>query len=262
MKPIKFLILFSLGLCLFTACTEDDGIMDGSKNESRFKNPMAYVGDIHNHALDALATNDISIDDLCSFANSYVADEFPEISTLHSQINEISNKAQNVAMRIGIERSVSYRTRGESESETADSIYNEIPQNCKPFIDEMISIIKSNEIDSLVILNKFEELDYAIFASTTLSDEDKDGLWTCSSIAYSSYMYNLSSISSRAVTAEGVVSADLESAVGGFLTWRFWGKTATGLVFGPGGAVMCATREIVRCAIVGSGANIVKGLLW
>ena len=49
-----------------------------------------------------------------------------------------------------------------------------------------------------------------------------------------------------------MVKADVVSALGGFLCWKFWGKTATGLMFGPEEAVIAATKEIVRNAIVGS----------
>lgn len=36
----------------------------------------------------------------------------------------------------------------------------------------------------------------------------------------------------------------------------------SGLMFGPEGAVIAATKEIVKGAIVGSGVNVVKGLIW
>lgn len=158
-----------------------------------------------------------------------------------------------------MEYSQSYLTRGESESQTADSLFQEIPYHCKPFIDEMIQIIDSNDMDSVRIAQKFSEINLAINESSYLSEEDKNGLWSCSAIAFSSYMYNLKSISTRAVTAEAVVKADLAGAVGGFLSWKFWGKTDAGLVFGPQGAVIAATKEIVKGAIVSSAVNVISG---
>lgn len=74
--------------------------------------------------------------------------------------------------------------------------------------------------------------------------------------------YSYTRNNSESMTAEGVVRADLEGAVGSFLSWKFWGKTAGGLMFGPTGAVMTASKEIVKGAIVGSGVNVISGLLW
>ncbi len=259
MNLIKTFSLIVFCLLLMTACSNDDSPVINSELKSEFVNPMSHIGNIHNQALDAISSDCVTLDSICSFTYAYIEDRFSGVTTPIPQMNEFSNKSLSIAKKIGIECYYSYNTRGKSESETADSIFQEIPPQCKPFIDEMMDVINSNEIDSVEIAHKFEEINIAINNSQNLSDDDKNGLWTCSAIAFSSYMYNLPSISTRAVTAEGVVKADLAGAVGGFLCWKFWGKTAAGLMFGPQGAVIAATKEIVRSAVVSSAINVVSG---
>jgi hypothetical protein len=242
-----------------TACSNDDSTVINQEVKSEFVNPMAHIGDIHNQALDAILSNCITLDSICSFTHTYIEDSFSGVATPIPQMNEFSNKTLSLAKKIGIECYYSYIARGKSESETAYSLFRDIPPQCKPFIDDMMEVINSNEADSVKIAHKFEEINIAINNSQNISDDDKHGLWTCSAIALSSYMYNLPSISSRAVTAEGVVKADLSGAVAGFLSWKFWGNTAAGLMFGPEGAVIAATKEIVRGAVAGSAVNILFG---
>lgn len=259
MNLIKTFSLIASCILFMTACSNDDSSVINPEPKSEFVNPMAHIGDIHNQALDAISSDCVTLDSICPFTYAYVEDRFSGVATPIPQMNEFSSKSLSIAKKIGIECYHSYNTRGKSESETADSIFQEIPSQCKPFIDEMMDVINSNEIDSVKIAHKFEEINIAINDSRNISDDDKNGLWTCSAIAFSSYMYNLPSISTRAVTAEGVVKADLAGAVGGFLSWRFWGKTAAGLMFGPQGAVIAASKEIVRGAVVGSAVNVISG---
>lgn len=235
-----------------------DTFVDDTENNPEFINPMTFVGNIHNQALDALSLKSVTIDSICSFTCSFVENEFSQMSPFIPPINESISKSLSIAKRIGIECCHSYNTRGRSESETADSIYREIPEQWKPYINQISRLIESNESDSITIVRKFEEIDKTINDSQRLSNEDKNGLWACSSIALHSYIYNLSQISTRAVTAEGVVKADLAGAIGGFFCWKFWGKTASGLMFGPQGAVMAAAKEIVIGAIVGSGVHVIS----
>ena len=258
MSVIKNFSLIVCCLLLMTACSNDDSFVIDSDINSEFVNPMAYIGDIHNQGLDSISVNYISLDSICAYSFTFVEDRFPEIPTPNSQMKEVSINALSIAKRIGIECCESYTTRGVSESVTADSVFQEIPPQCKHYVEGIMDIINSNETDSTKIADKFDKINIAINNASDLSDEDKNGLWSCSAIAFSSYMYNLTSISTRAVTAEGVVKADFASAVGGFLCWKFWGKTATGLMFGPQGAVIAATKEIVRSAIVGSAIHVVS----
>lgn len=244
---------------LMTACTNDDSFAIDSEIQSEFVNPMGYLGELHNQALDAISSNCVTLDSLCSFTCTYVEEMIPEKTISSVQLNESSKNTLSIAKRIGLECFYSYKTRGKSESEIADSIFQELPLQCKPYIDRIMDVINSNEIDSVRIAQRFDEINLAINNCTNLSSDDKNGLWACSSIAFSSYIYNLHTISTRAVTAEGVVKADLAGAVGGFLSWRFLRNTAIGLMFGPQGAVMAATKEIVKGAVVGSAVNIISG---
>lgn len=178
------------------------------------------------------------------------------------QMSNFTEESLLLAQEIGFERYSSYYTRGESSSETSDSVYRELPDNCRFFVDKINDILKNGEIDEEKISKQFSQIDLQIKVAPNLTEDEKYGLWACSAIAHSSYQYNLNDIKTRAVTAEGVVTADLEGAVGSFLCWRFWGKTTAGLMFGPQGAVVAATKEIVKGAIVSSGINVVKGLIW
>lgn len=249
-----------------TACSNNDILDDHQSDMENFENPMSHIGEIHNDALSSIAANNIGIDSLCDYTQSFVEEQFKTRQPLLAyKIPEtFSFKSMEIAKRIGLERNASFSyTRNSSVSMTADSIYTEIPSNCKIYIDKMSEVITANESDANRINSIFSQIDQDINNAPDLTDEEKNCLWACSAITLSSYMYNLDNISTRAVTAEGVVRADLEGAVGSFLCWKFWGKTAAGgLMFGPTGAVMTAAREIVKGAIVGSGVNVISSLIW
>lgn len=261
---MKYLFYVSICLSLVLAgCSKDDAVIDNGESSDIFDNPMRHIGEIHNDGLNSIATNHVSIDSICEFTQEYVEAQFAQ--SQHNCVipENYSYESMNLAKRIGIERMSTYSyTRNNSESMTADSIYSELPSNCKIYIDNLIEIITANESNIDNIRYKISQIDQNINNALDLTSEEKNCLWACSAITLSSYIYNLDNIKTRAVTAEGVVRADLEGAVGSFLSWKFWGKTAGGLMFGPTGAVMTASKEIVKGAIVGSGVNVISGLLW
>lgn len=224
-------------------------------NVEDFTNPLAEIGSIHNRAMNSLKQNQISIDDLETYSNDFVEKEcckcfnIPIETSTHLYTSNMMKLAKENGM---LRENPITRT----SNNIPDSIKNEVPSTHIPFIDKMLVLVNDNLTDSIFIKRKFLEIDMEINQSS-LDNEDKNCLWAISAITQSSYIYNLTDIQTRALDAESVILADVEGALAGFISWKFWGKTiGSGLVFGPTGAVVCATKEIVKGAVVGSGVHV------
>lgn len=64
------------------------------------------------------------------------------------------------------------------------------------------------------------------------------------------------------MTNEAVVKADMAGALAGALDYAFTGSSITGLMFGPGGAVLCCAAYVVKGAIISSGVGAILELIW
>lgn len=254
MKKIIYLLIFS-GVILSFGC---DSFVDKKEysKENNFVNPFEEIGKLHNKALSSIKTNSINLDNLDEFTHVFVESECERKFNVPSEpLYAHTVKMMENAKKIGVMLEKSELSR--SYDVISDSVRNEIPKDLAPYVDKMFKLIHKNMSDSIEIETEFAMIDLMINKDVSISIEDKNMLWAVSSIIKYSYMYNLDEICSRSVTADSVVQADAEGAIGGFLSWKFWGKTvASGLVFGPTGAVVAATKEIVKGAIMGSGVHV------
>ena len=102
-------------------------------------------------------------------------------------------------------------------------------------------------------------LEYKISEDNELDDTLKSCLLAVSAISKYSYKYNCANGTTRSVSCESVILADTSGALGGVVSWYAWGRAAaSGLVFGPGGAVLSIARDAARGAIVGSGIHVLS----
>lgn len=99
MNLIKTFSLIVSCLLLMTACSNDDSPVINSELKSEFVNPMSHIGNIHNQALDAISSDCVTLDSICSFTYAYIEDRFSGVTTPIPQMNEFSNKSLSIAKK-------------------------------------------------------------------------------------------------------------------------------------------------------------------
>lgn len=257
----KGLFLFAGIVCMVAylitlSCSNngDELRAQGDSREATFVNPYDYVGVLHNAAMDSVIHQQVNFNELETFTNEYIENNFKGITTFEN--NDIPNQMMKEIKRT----SLMYKYQTRSISEIDDSIMKILPEECKTYICRMYELIDENLSDTIVINKEFNKLDCSVNNDTMLTDEEKNCLLAVSAIAKYSYNYNLDAASMSAVSVNSTVKADLGGAIGGIFCWATFGKAAfNGLVFGPGGAVATIAKEAARGAIVGSAVHVVSG---
>lgn len=257
MKKIKFILLFFISILCILSCSSE--ISEGQNNSIPQKhlksvNPYDFIGELHNSAMDSVKSQHICAENLKKFTNEYTEISFDNVKTYPNTTlcNEILNEI--------VKTSCAYKYQTRSHKSIEDSIQNTIPEGIKDYINEIYNIVDTDFLDTTAIKNKFNTFDTSVVEDNSLSQEEKASVLAISSIGKYSYIYNHTTIKTRAITANGIIKSDLSGAVGGVFCWATFGKAAcSGLVFGPGGIVLTIAKEATRGAIIGSAVHIVSG---
>lgn len=259
---VKECLLLIAVSCFFSCSDDIDGMTDTCPMEEAtdFKSPFDCVGELHNEAMDAMKKENIGAEEMGEFAMTYIDSNKEKVFNIESyasdaETKELLSKAQKIGRTYGI----THMTR--AINELNDSILNLVPANIRHYVQYIYNLLDYNYADTTQVNNVFNKFDYAIYSDNSINGTDKGMLLGISAIAKASTKYNFNTIQTRAVTAKTVAAADVTGAVEGAVSWKFWGKAATGLVFGPGGVVLSCTRELVLSAIVASGGSIIWGSL-
>ncbi len=258
MNKLFFTFVSFILLLFIIACDNDMSTTFENSEPQQFKNPLEIYGEIHNKAMDSIKATGISAQNIVNFAHDFVEEECViHLNAPKETLYKHTSNSLETLKEIELNQIIN---PSRTNNEVYDSILAEVPIELKPYVYKIFSLIDENLTDSIIIEQKFNEIDLEI-NNTNLNNDDKNCLWGISSIAKASYIYNLESIRSRAVTAESIVKSDAMGAVGSFLCWKFWGQTlAGGLMFGPTGAVVAAAKEMIKGAIVTSGLHAITGV--
>lgn len=189
-----------------------------------------------------------------AFTIAFVSNHKSQVFNIAPSCNDETSKMMSKARKFSTMYKDVSTTR--AAYEINDSILNTVPANLRNYVSTMFEMLDENYNDTIEINKDFAKLDYEIYNNYSLTNEGKGALLGISAISKATLKYNLNSIKTRGVSVRSTAKADVGGAVAGVFSFAFWGKAATGLVFGPGGVVLSCARELAIGAIVSSGLHV------
>lgn len=259
MKMEKILLLFIIAfLCSCSNDEENMSIPSTEEEHITFENPFNCIGYLHNEAMDSIKEHKIQDADIETFTTAFVSRHEEKVfyirpSIPDHEIEEMLYKAREISNLY----KDAPTTR--AANEINDSVLNMVPIDLRHYVYDIFEMLDVNYNDTTQINKDFAGLDYYIFNDYTLDNEEKGALLGISAIAKATLKYNMDVVTTRAANVRSTVKADAAGAVAGVFSFAFWGKAATGLVFGPGGVVLSCARELAIGAIVSSGVHVASG---
>ena len=254
-KESRFLAIL-LAIVIFGSFSSPEESSDyvSDLTTSNFSNPYAFIGSIHNEAMDSVVAQKISLSNLKSFNRDFTNKKSSKIKGFDGE--KISTEALNAGYDIGLKMK-QVKTRATLDNLT-DSLICCIPEEGRPYVSKMFQICDKQITDTIEINKIFNDIDSNIYYDVNLNDTLKGALLAISSIARATNIYNSKPLSTRGATWGSTAHADLGGAIAG-LGWRaLFRASYRGLMFGPGGIVVGFAKDCVVGAISSSALHVIS----
>lgn len=250
------LLAILLAFVFFGSCSSPVESSDcgSGVTTSNFSNPYAFIGSIHNEAMDSVIAQRISLSSLKSFNRDFTTKKLSKIKGFDG--DKISTEALDAGYDIGLKMK-QVKTRAALDNLT-DSLICCVPEEGRPYVSKMFQICDKQMTDTININKIFNDIDNKIYYDVNLNDTLRGALLAISSIARATNIYNSIPLSTRGATWGSTAHADLGGAIAG-LGWRALFKASyRGLMFGPGGIVVGFAKDCVVGAISSSALHVIS----
>jgi len=230
--------------------------------ETTFDNPFKCIGILHNQAMDSIKINRISINKIGEFTDEFTERHADMIFGLKKHLANYPVRYRRDIKSISKQILNGHKTI--LGKEVCDSLITKTSSTWQPYLNRMKSAIEKLRTETDVEY-EFYVIDYTINKDNKLTIEDKSQLWAISAITRSSLEYNIASYAKTTTydsALETAVKADFGGAVAGAVDYALCGSSITGLMFGPGGAVLCCGAYIVKSAILSSAVGVAFDFFW
>lgn len=254
-KEIRFLAVL-LAFVILGSCSSPEEHSDyvSGLTSSKISNPYAFIGSIHNEAMDSVIAQRISLSNLKSFNRDFTNKKLSKTKGFDDV--KISTEALNAGYDIGLKMK-QVKTRATIDNLT-DSLICCIPEEGRPYVSKMFQICDKQMRDTIEINKIFDNIDSNIYYDVNLNDTLRSALFAISSIARATNIYNSKPLSTRGATWGSTAKADLGGAIAG-LGWRALFKASyRGFMFGPGGIVLSFAQDCAVGAISSSALHVIS----
>ena len=254
-KEVRLLAIL-LAFVIFGSCSSSEQSSNylSGLTTSKFSNPYAFIGSIHNEAMDSVLAQEISLNSLKSFNRDFTNKKLNKIKGFEGE--KISTDALNAGYDIGLKMKQA-NTRATLDNLT-DSLICSIPEEGRTYVSEMFQICDKQMKDTIDINKIFNDIDSKIYYDVNLNDTLKGALLAISSIARATNIYNSKPLLTRGASWRSTARADLGGAIAG-LGWRALFKASySGLMFGPGGIVVGFAKDCVVGSISSSALHVLS----
>lgn len=179
-KESRFLAVL-LAFVILGSCSSPEEHSDyvSGLTSSKISNPYAFIGSIHNEAMDSVIAQRISLSNLKSFNRDFTNKKLSKTKGFDDV--KISTEALNAGYDIGLKMK-QVKTRASIDNLT-DSLICSIPEEGRPYVSKMFQICDKQMRDTIEINKIFDNIDSNIYYDVNLNDTLRSALFAISSIA-------------------------------------------------------------------------------
>ena len=259
MKKGMLFLLLLLASFLFIGCTSEEENISrkGTTMCNGLNNPFAYIGELHNECMDSLLGKNMESDSVDSYVLKFTKENHTKLFSCYKEINkEIPNYKEIIQLGNDCANAFYPENSTTRASEMLqDNMYDSIPTSWKSHILYIEKQLESNCQDSVSLDKAFGLIDSCIISDKNLNAEGIQSLLCISSIAKSTYKYNILGTSTRSSIGARFIEADFWGAVGGVVKHGIV-NGFRGLMFGPEGVVCGVAGSAFLGAAIGSGLSL------
>lgn len=164
-KESRFLAVL-LAFVILGSCSSPEEHSDyvSGLTSSKISNPYAFIGSIHNEAMDSVIAQRISLGNLKSFNRDFTNKKLSKTKGFDDV--KISTEALNAGYDIGLKMK-QVKTRASIDNLT-DSLICSIPEEGRPYVSKMFQICDKQMRDTIEINKIFDNIDSNIYYDVNL----------------------------------------------------------------------------------------------